>query len=113
MILIFADSIKHRVVQTFGPSVDTVIVSEPGEHTHPQTVSENYLADFVTHAGICCLVVSPHCEHSWGHWQPLTSGSEQSNDHLLHMSDSTCIQKRETWKKRLPQKPIKDQAVFI
>ena len=44
-----------------------------------------------TYAGMHCLVFYPQSECSWDDW-PLTSGSKQRNDHLLHKSDSNCIQ---------------------
>lgn len=54
VILLFADSIKQRVDQTFGPSVSvdtgplTVTLSQPGKHTHPQIVSKKLLSS-LTH----------------------------------------------------------------
>lgn len=45
-----------------------------------------------TYAGMRCLEFYQQCGRSWGLWRPLASGSKQRNDHLLHMSDSTCIQ---------------------
>ena len=97
---------RERIKGTSWASVDTVpysvIVSTRQSHSLSVSYSEvfSWLRNFIicysvlcTYAGMHCLVFYPHWEHSWECWWPLTSGSKRSNGHLLHKSDSTCIQK--------------------
>lgn len=118
--LLFADSIKWRADQRSGLCVDTCSFTVTVRHggNHPRSPSELPGLNLIilgsssiwrTYAGLHCLEFYQQSECSWRLWRPPASGSKQRNDQLLHMSDSTCIQKRDTFSsKRKHIKPLWD-----
>ena len=95
-ILLFADSIKQRADQKARPERGHMFSYCQCGSTRPITFTLCQLfilyssSVLCTYAGMRCLVFWAQCEHSWAHRWLLTSGSKQSNDHLLHTCDSTC-----------------------
>lgn len=82
-----------------GLASSTVTAPHQSSHTHSE-LCDCFLSFIIpdspsawrTYAGSRCLEFHPQRECSWDSRWPLASGSKQRNGHLLHTSDSTCIQ---------------------
>lgn len=82
-----------------GLASSTVTAPHQSSHTHSE-LCDCFLSFIIpdspsawrTYAGSRCLEFHPQRECSWDSRRPLASGSKQRNGHLLHTSDSTCIQ---------------------